>query len=83
MPLISCPDCGRQVSDSAPNCPQCGKPMAMFSGKTVETTRKGGVYEGVGFLLIVGGIFACFASGAVGSVLILVGFIVFLVGRFM
>jgi hypothetical protein len=26
MPLISCPDCGRQVSDSAPTCPHCGRP---------------------------------------------------------
>jgi membrane protein YdbS with pleckstrin-like domain len=28
MPLIACPDCGRQVSTSAPNCPQCGRPIA-------------------------------------------------------
>lgn len=83
MALINCSDCGRQVSDSAPNCPQCGKPMAMLAGHSVQTTRKGGKYEGVGFLLIVGGIFACFASGALGGVLILVGFIVFLIGRFL
>ena len=83
MPLIDCPDCGRQVSDSAPNCPQCGKPMTIFAGKAVQTTRKGGKYEGVGFLLIVAGIFVCFASGGLGAVLILVGFIVFLIGRFL
>jgi uncharacterized membrane protein YvbJ len=27
MPLISCPDCGRQVSDIAPACPNCGRPF--------------------------------------------------------
>lgn len=27
MPLITCPDCSNQVSDSAPTCPQCGRPM--------------------------------------------------------
>lgn len=27
MPLIPCPDCGRQVSPSAVACPQCGRPM--------------------------------------------------------
>jgi len=83
MSLINCPDCGRQVSDSAPNCPQCGRPMSMFSGKSVQTRRKGGKYEGIGFLLIVGGMFACFASGVLGGLLILIGFIIFLIGRFM
>lgn len=57
--------------------------MAIFSGKAVQTQRKGGKYEGIGFVLIVGGMFACFASGVLGGVLILVGFIVFLIGRFM
>lgn len=28
MPLISCPDCQRQVSDAAAACPQCGYPIA-------------------------------------------------------
>jgi len=27
MPLISCPDCGREVSDAAPACPHCGRPF--------------------------------------------------------
>ena len=27
MPLINCPDCGHQVSDQAPACPQCGRPI--------------------------------------------------------
>jgi len=26
MPLIACPECGRQISDRAPACPQCGCP---------------------------------------------------------
>jgi len=84
MGLIKCPDCGKSVSSSAANCPHCGKPMAAFSRKTVQTRRKGGKYEGIGFLLIVSGIFTCrFFSGALGGILILIGFIVFLVGRFM
>lgn len=28
MALISCPDCGRQVSDLAHACPQCARPIA-------------------------------------------------------
>jgi hypothetical protein len=28
MALITCPECGAQVSDAAPACPQCGYPVA-------------------------------------------------------
>lgn len=27
MALISCPECGKQISDKAPNCPNCGYPI--------------------------------------------------------
>ncbi len=27
MPLVSCPDCYAEVSDMAPTCPRCGRPM--------------------------------------------------------
>jgi uncharacterized RDD family membrane protein YckC len=26
MPLVACPDCGRDISDAAPACPFCGRP---------------------------------------------------------
>ncbi|MCB9556621.1 MAG: zinc-ribbon domain-containing protein [Deltaproteobacteria bacterium] len=28
MALVSCPDCGKDVSDAAPACPNCGRPIA-------------------------------------------------------
>lgn len=28
MPLVPCPDCGREISDTAPACVHCGRPMA-------------------------------------------------------
>jgi uncharacterized membrane protein YdbT with pleckstrin-like domain len=28
MPLVTCPDCGRQVSTAAATCPQCNRPLA-------------------------------------------------------
>jgi uncharacterized membrane protein YvbJ len=28
MALIECPECGKEVSDKAPGCPQCGAPIA-------------------------------------------------------
>ena len=83
MALTKCPDCGNGVSSAAANCPQCGRPISKMSGNVDQTQRKGGKYEGIGFLLILGGIAVCFASGALGGALILVGFVVFLIGRFM
>jgi len=57
--------------------------MAAFSNKAVQVQRKGGKYEAVGFLTILGGIAVCFAYGPVGGVVIFVGFVIFLIGRFM
>ena len=28
MALILCPECNREISDRAPNCPHCGCPIA-------------------------------------------------------
>lgn len=27
MSLVTCPDCHKEISDSAENCPGCGRPM--------------------------------------------------------
>ncbi len=35
MSLIACAECGRQVSDKAASCPQCGAPI--LTGKTEAT----------------------------------------------
>ncbi len=32
MSLVACLDCGRQVSDQAPACPNCGRPIRLSSG---------------------------------------------------
>jgi membrane protein YdbS with pleckstrin-like domain len=37
MALISCPECGNQVSTAAPACPSCGFPVAEQMGKTQAT----------------------------------------------
>jgi hypothetical protein len=46
MPLTPCPDCGKDVSTRAPNCPQCGHPMAAF-------VRKDANGSGLGWVLLV------------------------------
>jgi len=44
MALISCTDCGKQISNHAPACPECGRPMkssmVLGSSKTIELTAK-------------------------------------------
>lgn len=36
MPLITCPDCNREISDSARACPGCGRPSAKSDFSTYE-----------------------------------------------
>jgi len=43
MPLITCPDCGKEISTAAHACPSCGRPMAAAAGSaayTSATTKK-------------------------------------------
>jgi len=48
MGLIKCPECGRQVSDQAAACPQCGYPIRKTEYKLVTVTYSAryGVYSG-------------------------------------
>ena len=89
MALIKCEDCGREVSDKAAACPQCGAPIAVQEPVSIDpqtharVTRTGAKWEGIGFLLIAGGVITLIAgAGALGGIAIAVGFVVFLVGRF-
>jgi hypothetical protein len=39
MPLVQCPDCGKEHSDAAPACPHCGRPTGAASpGRTTPQT---------------------------------------------
>jgi hypothetical protein len=38
MALIYCPDCGKEVSDSASNCPNCAYPLSRLKNKVVSNT---------------------------------------------
>lgn len=90
MALTRCSECGREVSDKAVACPGCGAPVADLSsngrGRTIETTRSGGKYELLGFVMIVTGMLTAMASsgalGQAGGWLAGIGLCVFLFGRF-
>lgn len=36
MPIIKCPECQKDISDKAPQCPNCGCPASQWSGAPEE-----------------------------------------------
>lgn len=39
MAMIKCPECGKEISDKATVCPNCGAPVSAFTG-TLTITRE-------------------------------------------
>jgi hypothetical protein len=89
MALINCPECQHQVSKAAASCPNCGRPIT-------PPRRYGRIWEAIGFAIIMLGIglliFVEFSAagmnghhmaGTIGAWSFLVGFVVFIIGRFM
>lgn len=54
MALVACEECGREVSDKAPQCPTCGAPR--LSGRSAISSRSvvatGLALAGAGLLLL-------------------------------
>jgi hypothetical protein len=96
MALLTCPDCGGPVSDTAPACPKCGHPRTTVAPvvavrRAANKTKILGIILTVAsfplcfFAMEIGGRVATIGGAAVGlglSVLVfIVGVVVFLVGR--
>lgn len=95
MGLVECSDCGHEVSDAAEACPNCGRPMQHTARKPEpqEVRESGRTGERIGTVLVLGSIGGCTAGMMAtspdpsytwlgfGSVGVVVGFIVFIVGR--
>lgn len=59
MALITCPECGKEISDSAMACPNCGKPMNQYYAEEPKKKKKGlGCLMGIGVLCFLLGILA-------------------------
>ena len=41
MALITCPECGKEISDCASACPHCGKPMMQYYVEPAKEKRGG------------------------------------------
>lgn len=87
MALVKCPDCGREVSDAAPTCPECGKPL---KAQTIERTGKkwksvivvGALAAIIGTIVLVAGVTDESAAAiAAGVIVLLTGITMTLVGR--
>lgn len=87
MPLIKCPDCGKDVSDRALLCPACGAP-----GAAAPDTAKQSRWSLVSLCLIIAGAFLTMAatdasdpespSGMIGLLLTVAGVITLLANQF-
>ena len=68
MALISCPECGSEVSDKAPTCPKCGVPLASAPKEVlIHFDRVGGQLFNIGVSVASGG--QVVASGKQGETL--------------
>lgn len=50
MPMITCPDCSKDMSDAAPACLNCGRPNSPQT--VVQPKRSVGILLGIGILLV-------------------------------
>jgi rRNA maturation endonuclease Nob1 len=81
MPLITCPDCGKQISDQAPSCPNCGRPVAPPRQPTSAYVVKKSETFGVGCLVQALSLAIGFVIGLLGGVVgIFLGLAVALAG---
>lgn len=78
MSLIKCTECGKEVSDKAPTCPNCAYPL---HAQTIEATgKKWKMLQVVGIFLMIGGCVSAFDktnNPLVGSGSISIGLILF------
>lgn len=55
MALITCPECGKEISDCAAACPHCGKPMNSYYMEMPKQKKSKGWLWAVVILVVVAG----------------------------
>ena len=94
MALTTCPDCQKQISDQAPACPYCGRPMqpGAISEKTQTIEVTGKSWKGmqlIGGLFICIGVISCIylisdptSSDTTAVIFLVLGIILIIAGKF-
>ena len=82
MRLSPCKQCGGAVRDRAVACPHCGAPLRLWIVR-LRTVNRGEQWQRIGAFTLIGAIVAM-ALGARdwALVLMILGFVAFVVGRF-
>ena len=91
MALVSCAECGNQVSDRASACPRCGNPIfsateIAATGTPITTTqttsKRFKAHQLIAALVICVGVVVTMSGEGFGSVLLLIGLVWLLSARF-
>ncbi len=81
MALVTCSDCGREISDQVSACPHCGKTMTPSTPTRSAAIRSiGGKLKAVGALVIAFGVVATASGLWWGPALLLPGVALFMFG---
>jgi hypothetical protein len=54
MAIVKCPDCSKEISDSAPSCPNCGRPAHGTPTPKTDAGLRDRAVRPVGFMLVIG-----------------------------
>ena len=91
MPLINCPECNKEVSSLASECPNCAYPIAgggstQASGGKIQTVEQTGkkykLQKLLSALLILAGWIVIYGGGGYGGTMIAIGVIWFCITAF-
>lgn len=81
MTLILCLECKKEVSNQALACPNCGAPISNKSPQ-ITIKRKGSKWEGIGTIIVITGFISMLSGAPIGLLILLLGLIIFIIGRF-
>lgn len=79
MALITCPDCGSSVSDAAPKCPKCARPLKAKKNRTGEAVLSVLLGLGACWLWFGAHVYLMFSfdTAIIGVILLLSGVVLF------
>ncbi len=65
MALVNCPECGKEISDSAKSCPHCGYPLSEDNTEKKASPLGASPVSVVAFVLSILALVSFFATGVI------------------